>query len=193
MRHSFDNAEKWSALFDDTARVAWQNPAEVARALRLAPGQVVLDIGAGTGYFSRFFAEGVRPGGRVYAADIEPDMIAWMLDRARREETPEVFPLLIPADEPRVPEPVDVVFICDTWHHIDDRIAYARKIRSILKPGGVVVVVDFRKGEIPVGPPEEHRLPPEKVIQEMEGAGLRLDRRDDVILPYQYVLFFRAA
>lgn len=188
--HSFDNAAKWAAIFDDSTRAAWQKPAEVVRSLGLAPGQVVLDIGAGTGYFNRFFAEGVRPGGRVYAADIEPDMVGWMLERAIREDTPEVFPLLIPTDAPRVPEKVDVVFICDTWHHIDDRIAYARKIRSLLKPGGSVVVVDFRMGEIPVGPPEDHRLAPEKVTGEMESAGLRLERRDDNLLPYQYVLSF---
>ncbi len=191
IRHSFDDAARWSAVFDDTARAAWQKPAELVAALGLSPGQVVLDIGAGTGYFNGFLAEAVRPGGRVYAGDVEASLIDWMLKRAVREDTREVFPLLIPTDAPRVPESVNLVLICNTWHHIDDRIGYAGRIRKILKPGGRVCVVDFRKGEIPVGPPEEHRIDPERVIEEMYGGGLKLDRRLE-ILPYQYVLVFQA-
>ncbi len=189
VRHSFEEVEKWAAKFDDPARAEWQKPDSVVAALPLRPGSVVLDIGAGTGYFNRAFAARVRPGGVVFAADIEPAMTAHMLERARREATPEVFPLLVPPDEPRVPMPVDVVFICDTIHHIDDRIDYLKKVRAILKPGGVVAVVDFKPGDIPVGPPPEHRIARELVIDEMEAAGFRL-AREEGFLPYQYFIVF---
>ena len=189
VRHSFEDVEKCAAMFDDPGRAEWQKPDSVAAALPLGPGKVVLDIGAGTGYFNRAFATRVRPGGIVLAADIEPAMIAHMLERARREETPEVFPLLVPPDEPRVPLPVDVVFICDTIHHIDDRLEYLRKVRAILKPRGVVAVVDFKSGDIPVGPPPEHRIARELVIEEMAAAGFRL-AREERSLPYQYFLVF---
>lgn len=187
--HSFEDVETWAALFDDPGRDGWQMPNAVAAALPLSPGSIVLDIGAGTGYFNEAFAARVRPGGRVYAADVEPNMIAHMLGRARREATPEVFPLLVPHDEPRAPEPVDAAFICDTIHHINDRIEYLKKVRAILKPSGVVAVIDFKPGDIPVGPPPEHRIPKELVIEEMEAAGFRLDREES-ILPYQYFLIF---
>jgi SAM-dependent methyltransferase len=189
VRHSFEDVEKWAEKFDDPGRAEWQKPDSVVAALPLGPGSVVLDIGAGTGYFNRAFAARVRPGGRVFAADIEPAMIAHMLERARREATPEVFPLLVPPDEPRAPMPVDLVFICDTIHHIDDRIEYLRKVRAILEPGGVVAVVDFKPGDIPVGPPPEHRIARDLVIEEMAAAGFRLDR-EETFLPYQYMLLF---
>ena len=191
VHHSFNDVEAWIAKFDDPARAAWQMPDSVVAALPLGPGKVVLDIGAGTGYFNKAFAARVHPGGLVFAADIEPAMIEHMLARARREETPEVFPLLVPPDEPRVPLPVDVVFICDTIHHIDDRLEYLRKVRAILKPRGVVAVVDFKSGDIPVGPPPEHRIAKELVIEEMTAAGFRL-AREEQFLPYQYLLLFEA-
>jgi SAM-dependent methyltransferase len=189
VRHSFEDVEKWVAVFDDSARVSWQKPDSIAAALPLTAGKVILDIGAGTGYFNRAFAERVRPGGRVFAADIEPGFIAHMLERARREQTPEVFPLLIPADEPRVPMAVDVVFICDTYHHIDDRLTYIAKLANVLRDRGVIAIVDFTMGEIPVGPPPEHRIPRDHVIAEMDSAGFRL-AREEAFLPYQYFLVF---
>ncbi len=192
VRHSFEDVEAWAAKFDDPGRDEWQKPDSVVGSLPLGPGKVVLDIGAGTGYFNRAFAARVRPGGIVFAADIEPTMIDHMLGRARHEETPEVFPLLVPPDEPRVPVPVDVVFICDTIHHIDDRLEYLRKVPAILKPGGVVAVVDFKPGDIPVGPPLEHRIARELVIEEMTAAGFRL-QREEGLLPYQYFILFMPA
>jgi SAM-dependent methyltransferase len=192
VRHSFADVETWVARFDDPTRAAWQKPDSVVAALPLGPGKTVLDIGAGTGYFNRLFAERVRPGGRVFAADVEPNLVAHMFGRARSEATPEVFPILVPIDEPRIPIPADVVFICDTYHHIDDRIEYLGRVGRLLAPGGVVAIVDFIVAETPVGPPVEHRLPPEQIEAEMAKAGFRLARRE-TFLPYQYFLVFERA
>lgn len=189
VHHSFEDVDRWVKVFDDPARAEWQKPDEVAAALRLEPGSVLLDIGAGTGYFNAAFARRVREGGIVFAADVEPSLIAHMLKRARLEETPEVCPLLIPTDEPRIPVKADVVFICDTYHHIDDRLSYLAKVRDVLEPGGIVAIIDFKLDEIPVGPSIEHRIDPDFVIEEMEAAGFRLSRRE-TILPYQYFLIF---
>ncbi len=192
VRHAFDDVERWVSVFDDTARAAWQMPDSVAGALLLVPGKVVVDIGAGTGYFNAAFARRVRPGGKVIAADVEPNLVAHMLRRAAAEETPEVFPLLIPTDAPRIPISADVVFICDTYHHIDNRVAYFTTLRSILNPGAIVAIVDFKLTEIPVGPPVAHRIAPERVVDEMQAAGYAL-YREEAFLPYQYMLLFRVA
>ena len=84
MHRRFDDAEKWSKVFDDPARDAWQKPVEVIAALKLAPDAVVADIGSGTGYFAVRLARAV-PRGRVYGADVEPEMVRFLNDRAARE------------------------------------------------------------------------------------------------------------
>ncbi len=189
VHHSFEDVERWVAVFDDSSRAAWQMPDSVAAALPLAPGRTILDIGAGTGYFNAAFAARVRPRGRVFAADVEPNLVAYMLERARRERTPEVFPILIPLDEPRVPAPVDVVFICDTVHHLDDRLAYFARLHEIVAKGGAVAIVDFKMGDIPVGPPPEHRIASDVITAEMTAAGFRFSR-EETFLPYQYFIVF---
>jgi ubiquinone/menaquinone biosynthesis C-methylase UbiE len=84
MHRRFDDAEKWSKVFDDPARDAWQKPVEVITALKLAPDAVVADIGSGTGYFAVRLARAV-PRGKVYGADVETDMVRFLNERAARE------------------------------------------------------------------------------------------------------------
>jgi SAM-dependent methyltransferase len=190
--HSFGNVEHWVSVFDDPARDAWQKPASVVEALRLRPGMRVADLGAGTGYFSRYLAAAVGEAGTVFAVDTEPGLVTHLRERAEHEHTPNVVPILASADNPRLPVgAVDVVLIVDTVHHIDDRTNYLRRLRRVLKPGGRVVVIDFKKQDIPVGPPPEHRLARGQIVDELTTAGYRLVSAPD-ILPYQYVLIFQA-
>jgi SAM-dependent methyltransferase len=189
--HSFEDVGHWVALFDDPSRDAWQKPASVVEALQLRPGMCVADLGAGTGYFSRYLAAAVGEAGTVFAVDIEPGLVTHLRERAEHERTPNVVPILASADNPRLPVgSVDVVVIVNTVHHIDDRIGYLRRLRSVLKPGGRVVVIDFKKQDIPVGPPSEHKLAREQVVDELTAAGYRLVSEPD-ILPYQYFLVFQ--
>src|SRR5689334_23764588 len=83
-QHSFGDAQKWAHVFDDPARDAWQKPHEVIQALALKPGASVADIGAGTGYFSARLAK-MLPQGKVYAVDVEPDMVRYLAERAKRD------------------------------------------------------------------------------------------------------------
>jgi ubiquinone/menaquinone biosynthesis C-methylase UbiE len=189
-RHSFEDVEHWSRVFDDPARDAWQKPAELVAALELPRGGTVADVGAGTGYFSRHLSGAVGPGGTVLAADVEPALVAHLRRRAEQDGLANLVPILASLDNPRLPAGTsDVVLIVDTWHHIDDRVAYARRLASALKPGGRVVIVDFQKRDIPVGPPLEHKLAREQVVEEMAQAGYTLAGEPDV-LPWQYVLVF---
>ncbi len=188
--HPFDDVERWVGVFDDPARAEWQKPEEIPAVLGLREGMVVADIGAGTGYFERFFSEAVGPGGTVYAVDTEKNMVEHLAGRARGEKTPNVQPVLAAPDDPRLPSgSTDVVFLCDTYHHISGRIDYIHRLGRVLKKGGVVAVVDFHKKPLPVGPPLEHKLAREAVIEEFEEAGWSLARESD-LLPHQYFLIF---
>jgi cyclopropane fatty-acyl-phospholipid synthase-like methyltransferase len=187
-RHTFSDAERWARVFDDPARDAWQKPEEVIAALRLAPDAVIADIGAGTGYFAVRLARAV-PQGRVFAVDIERDMVRYLRERAEREKLPNLVPVLATPDDPRLPQKVDRVLIVDTYHHIDARIDYFRRLRAALKAGGEIAIVDFTL-DAPVGPPKSARLPAQTVIDEMQRAGYALAAKHD-FLPHQYFLVFR--
>jgi ubiquinone/menaquinone biosynthesis C-methylase UbiE len=188
--HPFDQMDYWIEVFDDPGRDRWQMPQAVMRALELKAGMRVADIGAGTGYFNPHLAAAVRPEGRVYAIDTEPKMVEHMKERAIAEKTPNVIPILAAPEDPKIPEEgVDVVLIVDTYHHIDDRLQYFERLKGSLKPGGRLVVIDFFKKPLPVGPSPDHKLPREHVLRELEKIGYRLlDER--TFLPFQYFLIF---
>lgn len=187
MHRRFDDAAKWSQVFDDPARDAWQKPAEVIRALGLAPDAAVADIGSGTGYFAVRLARAV-PRGRVFGADIEPDMVRFLNERAGKERLANLQSVLAAADGPNLPAPVDLALVVDTYHHIARRSLYFSKLKEKLKPGGRVAIIDFTL-DSPVGPPARHRIAPKNVAEEMALAGYRMVEQHD-FLPHQYFLVF---
>jgi ubiquinone/menaquinone biosynthesis C-methylase UbiE len=190
IHHSFDDVAKWVKVFDDPGRDVWQKPDEVIHALGVLPGMTVADLGAGTGYFSVHLAKAVGDKGRVLAIDVEPNLVSYMKERATKANLAQLVPVLAAADDPKLPpKGVDLVLIVDTWHHIDDRVRYLGKLAAGLKADGRVAVVDFKKGDFPVGPPDAHKLTAAAVAAEFLAAGFRLAKQWDE-LPYQYVLVF---
>jgi len=189
-QHSFKDAERWSHVFDDPARDAWQKPHEVIQALALAPDARVADLGAGTGYFAARLAN-MAPQGRIYAVDIEPDMVRYLAERAKREGLSNLTAVAGAPDDPRLPEKVDLVLLVDVYHHIEDRAGYFRKLRGSLRPAGRVAIVDFRL-DAPEGPPRASRVSPETVKSEMQSAGYALVAEHG-FLPRQYFLIFQPA
>jgi SAM-dependent methyltransferase len=185
VHHSFGNAEQWAKEFDDPSRDAWQKPDEVLDALHLQRTDKVADIGAGTGYFSVRIAKHV-PDGKVFAVDIEPEMVRYLGARAKREHLNVVIPVQASADSPNLPEPVDLVLIVDTYHHMQNRVAYFSKLRQSLRPNGRIAIIDF-KVDAPEGPAAQFRNPPEKVTTELEQAGYTLVASHP-FLPMQYFL-----
>jgi SAM-dependent methyltransferase len=187
MVHDFTDVGRWVAVFDDPARDAWQHPAEVVAKMELRPGMTVVDLGAGTGYFEPHLARAVGAGGHVLALDAEPKLVAYLGERARREGLGNVEARVVAPDEPGLaPGSVDRVLIVDTWHHLGDRPAYARKLAAALRPGGSVVVVDFTQTTA-MGPPVQHRIPPDQVAAELGAAGLGA-RVIDESLPEQFIV-----
>lgn len=187
--HRFRDPERWARIFDRESRAKWQKPAAVVKKLGLRATDHVADIGAGTGYFSLPLARAV-PEGKVYALDIEKKMAAYAEARAHKEGLKQVQGGVAGADDPHIPAPVDVVFLCNTYHHIEGRTAYFQRVAKSLKSGGRVVIVDFKPGKLPVGPPPDHRVLPEAVDKELSAAGYKRLELDSATLPYQYIAIY---
>lgn len=183
----FDDAERWTRVFDDPARDAWQQPDQVIAALELAPDARVVDLGAGTGYFSMRLARAV-PRGRVFGVDVEADMVRHLRRRAEQAGLTNFTAVQGQPEDPRIAEPVDLILIVDTYHHIGGRIDYFKRLTGRLAPGGRVAVIDFTP-DSPEGPPRRHRIAPEAVIAEFDAAGYRPAARH-TFLPRQYFLIF---
>lgn len=189
--HRFEKAEEWAKEFDNPERDAWQKPTEVVAAMTITPGMTVADIGAGTGYFEPHLSKAAGPTGKVLAIDIEPDMVRYLRERAEKEKLANVTAqLATPGDTGLTAGSVDRILIADTWHHIPERTAYAQKLRAALRPGGQVIIVDFTL-EATKGPPKEHRLSADKVIAELDAAGLA-GKAIDESLPEQYIVVAKA-
>lgn len=186
MPHRFERAEEWAKSFDDPARDAWQRPDEVIAALELRPGMAVADVGAGTGYFTVRLARAVRDG-RIIATDIEPDMVRYLAERARREGLSNVSALRAEAADPKLPAgSVDRILVVDVWHHIADRARYAAGLAAALRPGGKIAIVDFT-ATATHGPPPAHRLAPEAIMGDLRAAGLDASM-SPIRLPEQYIV-----
>ncbi|TSA14855.1 MAG: methyltransferase domain-containing protein [Betaproteobacteria bacterium] len=186
-QHSFSGAEHWARVFDDPERDAWQKPHEVIEALQLKPDAIVADIGAGTGYFAARLAHFV-PKGRVYAVDIEPDMVRYLSDRAKREGLDNLTAVAGAPNDARLPGKADLVLIVDTYHHIEQREDYFRRLAQSLAPGGRIAIIDFN-AKAEMGPPPSARIPPARVVAEMGKAGFRL-AGEHRFLPNQFFLVF---
>jgi SAM-dependent methyltransferase len=185
VHHRFEDAESWAKRFEDPARDAWQLPDSVVKVLAVRKDLVVADIGSATGYFPVRFARAC-PEGLVLGADIEPDMVHYLNDRSRREGLANLVSILAAGDDPHLPVSADLVFLCNTYHHIDARIDYFHRLREQITENGRVAVVDFRRSS-KRGPP--HKLAPEVVEKEMVEAGYQLVEKHE-FLPEQYFFVF---
>jgi ubiquinone/menaquinone biosynthesis C-methylase UbiE len=159
--------------------------------LRIGEGSVVADLGAGGGWFTIRLAQRVGPNGRVYAEDVQQEMIGSINRRVEREGLTWVKTVLGTPVDPQLPGPVDVVLIVDAYHEMDDPVTLLRNVRKALKPRGRVGIVEFTKDGHGPGPPMEERVDPDKVIADAKAAGLRLESRGN-FLRYQYLLMFVA-
>ena len=190
--HPFDDVPKWSALFDDPKRDAFQKPDETVAALAITKGMTVADLGAGTGYFTKRLSGAVGETGTVYAVDVEPNLVVHLRDRAEREKAKNVIPVLASLDDPRLPaRAVDLVLMVDTFHHLDHRLAYLKHLRTRLRDGGRIAIIDWKEGKLDQGPPPDHKIARAQILKEMKEAGYALADEPAIGLPYHYFLVFR--
>ncbi len=186
-----EDFEHYLARLQDPERAAWQKPDEVVRALGLREGAVACDLGAGPGAFTLLLARAVGPTGRVHAIDVEPRMLEILRARLREAAVSNVNPILAPGGEPALPpEPCDAVLVVNTFHHFPDGAAALRRLATALAPGGVIANVDFHEGELPVGPPADHKVSRAAFLSAAAAAGLEVVR-EETFLPYQYFVLLR--
>ncbi len=185
----FNDIDFWVKMFEDPERDKWQKPAEVVQTMNLKPGDIVADIGAGTGYLTRHIAAAAGPEGQAIGLDIEQSMVDYMNEDARRLGLSNYKAKIVKTDDPELePQTVNVIFLCNTYHHIANRVEYFKNVSQSLQPNGRVISVDFYKN-IDFGPPRDHKIAKEVVIREMKQAGYRL-HKDLEFLQYQYYLEF---
>lgn len=176
---------------NDPERDIWQQPKNVIEALHITEGSHVADLGAGGGYFTFLLAEDVGHDGKVYAVDTDEASLRFIeTEGMQRGGMPRQIELTLAAPkDPRLPmHNVDLVFTCNTYHHLPDRVAYARDLARSLRPNGRIAIIDFKKGSW-LGSLFGHAISKDTVRQEMETAGYRLTREFD-FLPKQHFQVF---
>ena len=180
---------------DNPDRVQRQKPRELLQSLGIKEGDIVADIGTGTGFMLPYLVEAVGASGFVYAEDIQEDFLAKVKKKAAEKGWRNMKVVLGSEKDVMLPAgKLDWAFILDVYHHFNYPVEALTSIREALKPAGRVAVIDFYRGrEHPSMSPERLRshirLDKEGFVEEIESAGFRLERSFDH-LPYQYVLVF---
>jgi SAM-dependent methyltransferase len=186
-------ARGYTELLERPEREDVQKSPEIMKALGFKPGERVADIGAGTGYFTFQVADAVGSGGRVTALDIAPEMLEYLDLRVKARKATNVTLRRVASDDPQLePGSVDTILMIDAIHYVKDRVAYAKKLRPALAPGGRVVIIDYLPkpmSERPWGPPPEQQFPKEQLDREMAAAGFRVSKAFD-FLPEQFFVIY---
>lgn len=184
--HGPDDVAEYIERLESPTRLADLRPGVVVDRLQLAPDAWVADIGCGPGVFALPFARSV-PQGLVFAADVEPRQLDRLRERSAAEGVRNVVPVLASYGDPHLPEGrFDVVFIGDTYHHFEDRVAYVRELTRLIKPTGRLAILEYKPGPLPVGPPPEHKLGEGQLERELTEAGWRLETRFDTHVNHDF-------
>lgn len=185
------NFEDLVQRFESEERAAYQKPEEVVQYLGELQGMTIMEIGAGTGYFSFRL---VDAGAKIIAADVDERFQAYIKNKRDSLAISDKQLALrqVPYDDPKLEEEeVDMVLVVNTYHHIEAREKYFKNVLKGLKDGGRLVVIDFFKKDTPVGPPVEMKLSSDEVKSELSIAGFNSFEINEELLPYQYIVTAR--
>jgi cyclopropane fatty-acyl-phospholipid synthase-like methyltransferase len=172
--------------FESEERDAYQKPEKVLQYLGELKGKTIMDIGAGSGYFSVKLA---GKGAKVIAADVNDEFQRYLKKRIEENNIPNIELRKIPYDSPSLKNnEVDMVLIVNTYHHIENRPDYFSQVRNGLKAKGELVVIDFFKSDVPVGPSVDHKISIDAVVSELKQAGFHSFDVEVNLLPYQYII-----
>ena len=178
---------------DRAEREKEEQPEAALDAIGIQPGMVVADVGAGTGYISVKVAHRVGPSGKVYAEDVQPEMLDHVRDNATDAHLSNIEPVLGSESDPRLPAgKLDLVLLIDVYHEFSQPQKMLEALRRSLKPDGRLVLLEYRKEDpsIPIQP--DHKMSVADVETEVQAEGFRLDKLIDT-LPRQHLFIFRKA
>jgi ubiquinone/menaquinone biosynthesis C-methylase UbiE len=184
--------ERWVTIFESPGREVYDRREAIVEALALEPGMVVADIGAGTGLFSLMFSPRVGATGSVYAVDISRTFIDNILRRARGQDMKNVIGIVSDQKDTRLPPTsIDLAFICDTYHHFEFPQTMLASIQRALRPGGRLVIIDFRKQPAVSTAWVMSHVRADKTIvtDEVTRAGFRLIADRDILTRNYYLEF----
>ncbi|TXB66973.1 class I SAM-dependent methyltransferase [Vicingus serpentipes] len=180
------STEELIKRFESPERDAYQQPEKVLNYLEPLKGKKVIDIGAGSGYFSVKLA---KQGAIVIAADVSDELQAALKNRIEENKLQNIELRKIPYDSPSLANnEVDIALIVNTYHHIENRSEYFSKVKKGIVANGELVIIDFFKTDVPVGPPTNHKVSIDEVIAELKKAGYINFEVNVDLLPYQYII-----
>ncbi|MGE0141974.1 MAG: class I SAM-dependent methyltransferase [Planctomycetota bacterium] len=180
------DAASFAQRFETESREIFSQRDQIVAAIGLKPGQSVADVGAGTGLFLESFATAVGSSGKVYAVDLAPAMVAWIGQRIRKEGWTNVSPVRCSERSVELPpDSVDVMFVCDTYHHFEYPQSTLATMFAALRSGGELVIVDFHRieGTTRTWILEHVRAGEDVVRREIETAGFQfVESRHDLLV-----------
>jgi len=185
----FADTQKYIDFLDRSDRAIWQKPDALIQELHLSGTEKIADVGAGSGYFTFRFAQSL-PRGKVYAIDIEPEMLRHIHHKALTEGVNNIEVIKSTPEDPKVPADVDLVFVCDVIHHVKNQKMWLQQLSRQMKRGAHVVVIEFKEGDLPEGPPASVKIPKKKLIALITENNFKLETEKSDFLPYQEFLIF---
>ncbi len=166
-----------------------ENTSLLLKNLSIKPGMVIADIGAGSGYHSALLSKMVGTG-KVFAVDVEPEMIAYLNERIKQEKLSRIVPVLSTEQKVFLPEnTIDIMLLVDVYHEFSYPYEMALSMLAALKPGGKLVLVEFRFEDPTVPIKTIHKLSKSQAIKEFKAAGFIFDKNIDN-LPWQHCMIF---
>ena len=175
---------------DRAERVEEEAPDAALDAIGIKKGSTVADVGAGSGYMTLRMAARVGPSGKVYANDIQPEMLNLLRERLAKQRITNVALVLGAEDDPKLPpSTLDLELLVDVYHEFQHPRTMLRHLREALKPGGRLVLLEYRKEDPLVPIRWEHKMSVEEAKMEVEAEGFHLSRVDEA-LPRQHILIF---
>lgn len=180
--------ESLAIAFDSSERDSWQQPDTVISFLGDLAGKTIIDLGSGSGYFTFRL---LKTGAHVIAADVDEEFLSIIEQKKQDYSISENRLKTVHIDDNQLnveKESTDIIFMVNVYHHISDRVKYFSQANAVLKEGGKIVIVDFYKRSLPVGPPKNHKIAKEVVMEELEKAGYKSLVLNTSLLIYQYII-----